>query len=341
MEYEVRKVQRLGYSSVGISLPKDWAKEVGISPGSAVSLLREGDGTLKLSVGVHVKAPEVPCEIEVDDKSEGETLLRQVTGAYIAGRGTVRVKSKAELTPAQLREVHEAVRGLSGLTIVAQGPRFVQIENFAEPARFPVDGLLRRLHYLTTRMGRLAFGSLDRSMAVTPEETIKLEEEVDRIYWLLSRQLLLAAKNRTAAESIGMTKPNEIVASRLVAMALEHIGDMWVETAEAALALAPRAARDFPERLRTVRTDLERQAEAAMIAFFGGNVKLANEALDLEPVIVAAVRALAAELPSGGPPKSLQGCSSCLARRAVLRPLVQIAKYYAAIAHLTINKSLE
>jgi len=44
-----------------------------------------------------------------------------ITGAYIAGRGTLRVKSKGELTPQQLREVHEAVHGLSGLTIVAQG----------------------------------------------------------------------------------------------------------------------------------------------------------------------------------------------------------------------------
>ena len=66
MEYEVRKVQRLGYSSVGISLPKDWAKEAGLSPGSVVSLLREGDGSLKLTVGVQNKPPEAPCEIEVD-----------------------------------------------------------------------------------------------------------------------------------------------------------------------------------------------------------------------------------------------------------------------------------
>ena len=78
-----------------------------------------------------------------------------------------------------------------------------------------------------------------------------------------------------------------------------------------------------------------------MSGFFSGSVKSANEALDLEPVIVAEVRRLYAELPSGGPPRSLQGCSSCLARRAVLRPLVQIAKYYATVAHLTINKSLE
>jgi len=341
MEYEVRKVQRLGYSSVGISLPKDWAKEAGLSPGSVVSLLREGDGSLKLTVGVQNKPPEAPCEIEVDENSDGEALIRQVTGAYIAGRGTVRIKSKAELSPPQLREVHEAVRGLSGLTIVAQGPRFIQIENFAEPARFPVDGLLRRLHYLTTRMGKLAFGCLDRSVPVTPEEMTKLEEEVDRIYWLLSRQLLLAATNRAAAEGIGITRANDVVANRLVAMALEHIGDMWLETAEAALALGPRATRDFPERLQPVRNDLDRQAEASMSGFFSGSVKSANEALDLEPVIVAEVRRLYAELPSGGPPRSLQGCSSCLARRAVLRPLVQIAKYYAAIAHLTINKSLE
>jgi len=341
MEYEVRKVQRLGYSSLGISLPKDWTKAAGLSPGSVVSLLRETDGSLKLVVGVERRAAEPPCEIEVDASSEQEDLLRQITGAYIAGRGTLRVKSKGELTPQQLREVHEAVHGLSGLTIVAQGPRFIQIENFAEPSRFPIEGLLRRLHYLTTRMGRLAFEYLDRSLSATPEEMLKLEEEVDRIYWLLSRQLLIAATNRSVATRIGVNNTNEVVSHRLVAMALENIGDMWLEMSEAALALGSRAARDFPDRLAPVRADLERQAEATMTGFFSANTKLANEALDLEPAVVEEVRRLYMELPSGGPAKSIQGCSSCLARRAVLRPLGQVAKYYASVAHLTINRSLE
>src|SRR3972149_812103 len=51
MEAEPRKVQRLGYSSMGVSLPKDWAKGCGIEPGSTVLIVKEDDGTLRIRAG--------------------------------------------------------------------------------------------------------------------------------------------------------------------------------------------------------------------------------------------------------------------------------------------------
>src|SRR2546427_408703 len=75
-----------------------------------------------------------------------DALTRMITGNYIVGCNTIRLRSREELSPSQLQEIHEAVRGLTGLTIVNQGPKFVTIENFVEPTRFPIDGLLRRLH---------------------------------------------------------------------------------------------------------------------------------------------------------------------------------------------------
>src|SRR5213594_3649660 len=51
MELETRKVQKLGYSSLGVSLPKDWASSNGIRPGALVSLAIEDDGSLRVRVG--------------------------------------------------------------------------------------------------------------------------------------------------------------------------------------------------------------------------------------------------------------------------------------------------
>src|SRR5690349_9589920 len=51
MELETRKVQKLGYSSLGVSLPKDWAASNGIRPGALVSLAIEDDGSLRVRVG--------------------------------------------------------------------------------------------------------------------------------------------------------------------------------------------------------------------------------------------------------------------------------------------------
>lgn len=47
---DVRSVLRLGHSSVGLSLPVEWARRVGAVPGTAVEVTAEADGSLRLRV---------------------------------------------------------------------------------------------------------------------------------------------------------------------------------------------------------------------------------------------------------------------------------------------------
>src|SRR5213596_4316533 len=240
MELESRKVQKLGYSSLGVSLPKAWAESNGILPGSVVNLSIEDDGTLRVRVGPFEEYPTAAeATIDADSWSGPESLTRLITGNYIVGCNTIKVRSRDEISPGQLQEIHEAVRGLTGLTIVNQGPRFVTIENFVEPTRFPIDGLLRRLHYLTSRMEKLALGVLAGEAVGRIEEVARMEVEVDRLYWLVVRQLLLAAQNRTVAAKIGVTEPRHLLGDRVVAVSLENVADFWEE-------LAADAARRFP-----------------------------------------------------------------------------------------------
>ncbi len=134
MELESRKVQKLGYSSLGVSLPKAWAVSNGIRPGSVVNLSIEDDGTLRIRVAPFEEYPTAAdATIDADEWMGPESLTRLITGDYIVGCNTIRVRSREEISPGQLQEIHEAVRGLTGLTIVNQGPRFVTIENFVEP----------------------------------------------------------------------------------------------------------------------------------------------------------------------------------------------------------------
>src|SRR2546427_13301781 len=107
--------------------------------------------------------------------------------------------------------MREADRGLTGLTIVNQGPKFVTIENFGEPTRFPIDGLLRRLHYLTSRMEKLALGVISGDAKGNIEEVARMELEVDRLYSLVVRQLLLAGQKRRIAGRIWETVPRHLL----------------------------------------------------------------------------------------------------------------------------------
>src|SRR5207245_2101621 len=208
MEFETRKVQKLGYSSLGVSLPKDWAASNGIRPGALLSLAIEDDGSLRVRVGPLEEYPvAAEATIDADEWSGSESLTRMITGNYIVGCNTIRLRSREELSPSQLQEIHEAVRGLTGLTIVNQGPKFVTIENFVEPTRFPIDGLLRRLHYLTSRMEKLALGVISGDAKGKLEEVIELTmtaffaNDLGKANTALDRQAALIRDIRAAAES--------------------------------------------------------------------------------------------------------------------------------------------
>src|SRR5256885_12945891 len=228
MEFETRKVQKLGYSSLGVSLPKDWAASNGIRPGALLSLAIEDDGSLRVRVGPLEEYPvAAEATIDADEWSGSESLTRMITGNSIVGCNTIRLRSREELSPSQLQEIHEAVRGLTGLTIVNQGPKFVTIENFVEPTRFPIDGLLRRLHYLTSRMEKLALGVISGDAKGNIEEVARMELEVDRLYWLVVRPLLLAAQNPPIAGRTGGTEPRHPLRERGGNLSLQHGRGFW------------------------------------------------------------------------------------------------------------------
>jgi len=345
MEFETRKVQKLGYSSVGISLPKEWAEMSGLKPGSLVSVAIEDDGTLRIRAGPLDDQPIASeATIDADEWDGSEALTRLITGHYIVGRNTIRVRSREELTAGQLQEIHDAVRGLTGLTIVNQGPKFVTIENFAEPTRFPLDGLLRRLHYLTSRMEKLVLGVLAGEGGGNIEEVIRMESEVDRLYWLVVRQLLLAAQNRSVAGKIGEVEPRHLVGDRVVAVMLENVGDLWEEVAAGSVPMlksARRVPKPFAEGMGPLRDKLERLMELTMTAFFTGDLAKANEALDLKADLEGDVRHLSVAIPEMRCDRKANFCTTCTLLRSVLRPIEHIVKNYGTISQLTINRSLE
>ena len=345
MELETRKVQKLGYSSLGVSLPKDWASSNGIRPGALVSLAIEDDGSLRVRVGPLEEYPvAAEATIDANEWSGPEALTRMITGNYIVGCNTIRVRSRDELSPSQLQEIHEAVRGLTGLTIVNQGPKFVTIENFVEPTRFPIDGLLRRLHYLTSRMEKLALGVIAGEVKGNIEEVARMELEVDRLYWLVVRQLLLAAQNRTISGRIGVTEPRHLLGDRVVTVGLENVGDLWEELAAGVgpfLKPTRRIPREFAKTIGNLKGKLEEVIELTMTAFFANDLAKANEALDRQAALTRDIQAVAG---SGSRPRRAQTTGPSRSNgllQIVLRPLEHVAKYYSSIAQITINRALE
>jgi phosphate uptake regulator len=79
---EARKVQITGKSTYMITLPKKWAVDVGLQPGSLVSLSYRDDGTLLLTPST-TKPVTSHKTLEIDGEENG--LRRDIIGAYVMG----------------------------------------------------------------------------------------------------------------------------------------------------------------------------------------------------------------------------------------------------------------
>ena len=104
-------------------------------------------GELIVTPGSEIEAEEMTiCKINADTCGDGELLARLITGNYILGRDTTIISSSKDLTPDQINEIRNSTRRLSGLGIVEQNPKEAVIQCFLDPSKFPITGLLTRLH---------------------------------------------------------------------------------------------------------------------------------------------------------------------------------------------------
>ena len=105
---ETRKVQRVGYSTLTVSLPKTWVDQVGLKHGDVVTFVREeGDSSLKLFPRLQLEKEGIlTAVINADFCNEEEMLTRILTGAYILGSDVMQVVSNTELHPEHLKEIH-------------------------------------------------------------------------------------------------------------------------------------------------------------------------------------------------------------------------------------------
>jgi len=127
-------VQKVSYSTLSVSLPRRWVKDVELKQGDLVMFLREKDGSLKLmpSELVERKAKAEEFVVNSDLCDEPGMLERIVVGNYILGRDVITITSSSRLKSTQVEEVRRIVRRLFGIGIVEEIPNRIDRRNYAE-----------------------------------------------------------------------------------------------------------------------------------------------------------------------------------------------------------------
>ena len=337
---EIRKVQRVGHSTLTVSLPRDWVRQVGLRRGGVVTLRLSEFGELIVSPGSEIESDEMTiCRINADACKDSELLARMITGNYILGRDTTIVSSTTELTVEQLNAIRNSTRRLSGLGIVEQSPKETVIQCFLDPSKFPITGLLSRLHKVAVSMLETALQALmDRNFSLAIE-VLELENEADRLYWLILRQIFRAISRIPLSRHVGIESATHAVGYRAVSKYLEEMADCSESIANQIITMAEEKYTEYSSVIDEVcKFGVETLATSndAMNSFSMMDVELANRTIERSKRIEEDQKRLTELVIS-----SVQDRKLCLVLRGIVWDLVQISRASQMVSEVALNRYLE
>jgi AbrB family looped-hinge helix DNA binding protein len=263
-----RRVLKAGHSSIAVTLPKPWAEAMHLRPGDLVVFDQNDDGTLYLKPA---PAPGgnggvAPYLVQAQAFDTDGVLKRLIVGAYRAGHDAIEIRTDTALGPERVEEVLEAARGLLGVSVVAQEPNRVVLQNFIDPSKYGLPQLVQRM-----KMILVAF--LDEMEEVVRRRTRSrrsptLEEEAKKVLSLLVRQLFLASRDWSLARQIGSPDPRQLLEWRVVVHSLEELSAYYGEALallnEDADKLGAETAAGLSDRLPELQARLKDVVDALM-----------------------------------------------------------------------------
>ncbi len=238
-----RRVLRAGHSSIAVTLPKPWAEAMNLRPGDLIVFDQNDDGTLYLKPApVPGAVPEcTPFLVQARSFDTPGVLHRLIVGAYRVGHDAIEIRTDVPLSAERTEELLNAARGLLGVSVVAQEPNRVVLQNFIDPSKYGLPQLVQRM-----KMILVAF--LEEMEEVVRRRAkgrrpANLEEEANKVLALLVRQLFLASRDWALARRIGSPDPRQLLEWRVAVHSLEELSALFAE-ALATLAAAPPAKND-------------------------------------------------------------------------------------------------
>ncbi len=339
---ESRKIQKVGISTLTVSLPKHWAENQNLKKGDQVFIVQEGDSLRLLAPEGARKRLERPVPdyvIDADSLEDRGMLERVIVGNYVLGRERLVVKSASRLASEHLDEIRGVTKRLMGLGIIEETGDKALLQCSLEPSKFPIESLIKRLYNLGSTMLREAIEALitkDRSLA---EDAIRREDDADMMYWLIVRLVLSAQQDDALVTKLGMESKLHNAGYRLISKELETVADCATTIARNVMDLIDRQGEfDWP-LLRTLKA----AADEATSLYGNGLAALITRDLKLANRTVLASRELEAKLQEFHKAlfKGVEEPQELLALKTIVDNLSRIAGYSNSIANVAFNRYLE
>ena len=281
-----RKIQLTGRSTYTISLPRDWIDRMKLDQGAELSILEQADGTLLISKEALSSSNDREAIINIDKLKDSSLLDKIIISKYLAGFSKIFIKSHTEISPKARKLISTTVSNLIGSEIISESMNEVEIRDLAIHGEFPLDKALRRAHLIARTMQITAIESFINSDKENAKDIFERESSVDRLYFLIRREISSALENPSILKEFNM-KPHEVLYIYPVAKSLEKIADHCESIAQCCINLDGKTINpDIKSYLLKYSNKAVELHTQAIQSFLGGKIDLAFKAIKIHDELI-------------------------------------------------------
>ena len=209
-----------------VSLPKTWVTDIGLKAKDPVAVLVQPDSSLLIVPRRDIRAAsKSEATLEATQDLGKDFLLRHFISYYLAGYDTIRItlgKNNSGLRGF----IREGIRRkLVGVEIIEESSGGILTQCLSGYVDLPLKKALERMAIIAGGMLTDSVGVLQGRNKGMAEEVIERDDEVDRFYHFLLRQLNIAVRDRSIIQEIGLTSTRDCLGYRLVVKSVERVAD--------------------------------------------------------------------------------------------------------------------
>ena len=313
-----------------VTLPKEWAEKVGISKNAVVGLQPQPDGSLVVYPGGSAACSgDCVKTICVDGIDDMDFLYRQLVGAYISGMDVIELKSEHTVPDGVINTASRFSHASIGMEIMEEDDSRIVIEDLMDHKDIRPYKSVERMKVLTRNMMKdilrcLRTGSADIVAGMEAKDT-----EVDRLDWLISRQMSILLRDVSLSRDMGVNLP-EMSGCVGVSRCIERICDHAVAVASVIEPLGAAELSDLDALVSDIGARVMENFTDSVSTWADRDMARAN-------ACILSCQGLARET-SGLPPAEgdADGRVS-VALRTMSNSMRRVAEYSMDISEMTIN----
>ena len=338
MKIERRRIQLTGGFTYIVSLPKKWAEKIGIRQGDYVLLIPQPDMSLLMVPDKVALMEKANREIVLPPTEDPEECVRNLVAAYIMGYDVIRIKLAKPLGETYTDIVKRVAKyKLIGAEIMGESADEILIRCLIRRADLPLKDAINRMYMLVKSMCVDMDRALEERSLHLLGQICARDDDVDRLYFFVLRQLKEAIKDRKVLHELGLNTAHECLDYQLISRYLERMAD---HTSRAACVMK-KAIHEVSDEILHLLKDMckicSEILDKTMKSLRKLDTKLANDALsDVRKAVDTEYKAIQALVKyiSLSP-------TAILHVRIALESLRRLCEYSADVAEIVIDLSID